>query len=92
MAGPAYAPALLPVSLSDLAAAPLTSQPLPAPAQLLIDCEGRLLPHSLGVCCFVAQLLQLHQRGAGLWLCNVHPELRRSLHYLGLDAMFHLTE
>lgn len=91
MIGPASAPVLRPVSLSDLTASPLASRLLAAPALLLIDCEGRLLPHPLGVCRFVAQLLQLHQRGASLWLSNVHPELRRSLHHLGLGAVLHLT-
>ena len=72
--------------------ADLTPKQLVAPPpQLLVDCGGRLLPHPLGVCRFVAQLLQLRRRGAHIWLCNVHPVLSSYLHQLKLGALFHLT-
>ena len=60
--------------------------------QLLVDCGGLLVPHPLGVCRFVAQLLQLRLRGTGIWLCNVRPELHRYLHELRLCPVFHLGE
>lgn len=91
MAATGSAPALLPVNLTDLTAKQLACLLVAPPAQLLIDCGGLLLPHPLGVCRFVAQLLQLRLRGTGLWLCNVHPGLRHYLHQLRLDAVFHLT-
>ena len=80
-------PALRPVRLVELT----PKQFVAPPPQLLVDCGGRRLPHPLGVCRFVTQLLQLRRRGARLWLCNVHPGLRRYLHELKLGALFHLT-
>ncbi len=61
------------------------------PPHLLVDCGALLLPHPLGVCRFVAQLLQMRQRGTCLWFCNVHPGLRRCLHQLELDGLFYLN-
>ena len=90
MTGPGCAPALPPVNLSDLTAKQLACLLVAPPPQLLVDCGGRLQPHPLGVCRFVAQLLQLRLRGTCLWLCNVHPGLRRCLHQLNLGAVFHL--
>ena len=87
MARPGRAPALRPVSLAELTPKQLVAPP----PRLLVDCGGRLLPHPLGVCRFVAQLLQLRLRGARIWLCNVHPVLRRYLRQLQLEALFHLT-
>ena len=84
---PSNAPALRPVRLADLT----PKQRVAPPPRLLVDCGGQLLPHPLGVCRFVAQLLQLRLRGARIWLCNVHPVLRRYLHQLKLEALFHLT-
>ena len=89
--GPGATPALLPLNLSNLTAKQLTCLLLAPPPQLLVDCGGVLLPHPLGVCRFVAQLLQLRQRGTRLWLCNLHPGLRRCLHRLGLGSLFHLS-
>ena len=89
-------PALPPLNLTPVNLAHLTAQQLscllvaPAP-ELLVDCGAQLVPHPLGVCRFVAQLLQLRTRGARLWLCNVHPGLRRYLLQLHLGAVFHLN-
>ena len=88
---PAADPTLTPVNLADLTAKQLADLLVAPPAQLLIDCGGLLLPHPLGVCRFVAQLLQLRLRGTCLWLCNVHPKLRRCLHELQLSAVFCLN-
>lgn len=90
MAGPRAAPALLPVNLSDLTAKELACLLVAPPSQLLIDCGGLLVPHPMGMCRFVAQLLQLRLHGTCLWLCNVHPGLRRCLHQMNLGAVFHL--
>ena len=91
LAGPAPAAGPTPVNLAALDAAQLTRLLVAPPAQLLMDCGAQLLPHPLGVCRFAAQLLQLHLRGGRIWLCNVHPGLRRYLHQLKLGALFHLT-
>ena len=72
--------------------ADLTPKQLIAPPpRLLVDCGGRLLPHPLGVCRFVAQLLLLRGRGTCIWLCNLHPGLRRCLRRLDLATLFHLN-
>ncbi|MET4076571.1 hypothetical protein [Hymenobacter sp. UYCo722] len=91
LAGPA-APALTPVRLADLTAKQLAVLLVAPPPHLLVDCGGRRLPHPLGVCRFVTQLLQISQRGTRLGLCNVHPSLHRSLWHLKLDDLFHLDE
>ena len=91
LSNPAATPALPPVNLADLTAKQVAGLLLAPPARLLIDCGSLLLPHPLGVCRFVAQLLQLRQRGTRLWLCNLHPGLRRCLHRLGLGSLFHLS-
>ena len=99
LAGTAPAPALTlvslaaltPVSLAALTAKQLASLLLAPPPQLLVDCDGLLLPHPLGVCRFVAQLLLLQSRGTSIRLCNVHPKLRGCLQYLKLGASFHLN-
>lgn len=90
MAGPSAAPALPPVNLADITAKELACLLMAPPSQLLVDCGGRLMPHPLGVCRFVAQLLQMRRRGTSVWLCNVHPGLRRYLHQLELGALLHL--
>jgi hypothetical protein len=82
---------LPPVDLSDLTETQLLRLLATPPSNLLVDCGGRLMPHQLGVCCFVEQLLQMHQHGACLWLCNVHPGLRRCLHQLKLGPLLHLN-
>lgn len=92
MAGPGDAPALRPVNLPDLTPQQLAGLLVAPPPQLLVDCGGLLVPHPLGVCRFVAQLLQLRLRGTGIWLCNVRPELHRYLHELRLCPVFHLGE
>ena len=92
MASPSQVPLLRPINLTDLSPVQLTRllvTPLP---QLLIDCEGPLLPHPLGVCRYVSLLLQLRRLGTDIWLCNVRPELRRYLHELQLGPMFHFAE
>ena len=61
------------------------------PPHLLVDCGGLLLPHPLGVCRFVSQLLLIRQRGTCMWLCNVHPGLRRCLQHLELEDLLHLS-
>lgn len=91
MASPA-APALTSVRLGALTAKQLAVLLVAPPPHLLVDCGGQLLPHPLGVCRFVTQLLQISQRGTLLWLCNVHPSLHRSLWRLKLDDFFHLDE
>ena len=87
---PAATPTLAPVNLADLTANQVADLLLAPPARLLIDCGSRLLPHPLGVCRFVAQLLVLQSRGTRIWLCNVHPGLRGCLRHLKLAALFHL--
>ena len=88
---PAAAPALPPVNLADLTAKQVAGLLLAPPARLLIDCGSLLLPHPLGVCRFVAQLMMLQSRGTRIWLCNVHPGLRGCLRHLKLAALFHLS-
>jgi anti-anti-sigma regulatory factor len=88
--GTATSPTLTPVSLADLTAKQLAVLLVAPPPHLLVDCGGLLLPHPLGVCHFVAQLLQMRQRGTCLWLCNIHPVLYHCLLQLKLDALFHL--
>lgn len=92
MAVPGPAPALLPVNLAGLTAKQLANLLTAPPPPLLVDGGGLLLPHPLGVCRLVTQLLQLRRRGTSIWLCNVHPALRRCLHLLNLGAVFHLNE
>lgn len=91
LAGPVAAAALTPVKLAALEAAQLTRLLVAPPPQLVVDCDGQRTPHPLGVCRYVAQLLLLRRQGADVWLCNVHPGLRRYLHQLQLGALFHLT-
>lgn len=91
LTGTAEAPALTPVNLASLNAQQLTKLLVGPPPLLLIDCGGQLIPHPLGVCRFVAQLLQLRLRGARVLLCNVHPGLRRCLYQLDLDAVLDLN-
>ena len=88
---PAADPTLTPVNLADLTAKQLARLLVTPPPHLLIDCGGLLVPYPLGVCSFVAQLLLMRGRGACIWLCNVHPGLRRCLQQLGLAAVFHLN-
>ena len=76
---PAADPTLTPVNLADLTAKQLACLLVAPP------------PHPLGVCRFVAQLLLVRGRGTCIWLCNVHPGLRRCLQQLGLAAVFHLN-
>ena len=92
MTRPGATPARRHVHLADLTAkqlACLLAAPLP---ELCIDCDRQRIPHLLGVCHFVTQLLHLRRRGAGLWLHNVHPVLQHCLHQLGLDDVLHLNE
>ena len=91
MARPVATPTPLSVNLADLTAKQLMRLLVAPPSQLLIDCGRLLLPHPLGVCRFVAQLLQMRQRGTCIQLCNVHPGLRRCLQQLGLSAMLPLN-
>lgn len=91
IASPGSAPALIPVKLADLTAQQLAYPLVALPSYLLVDCGNRLMPHPLGVCRFVAQLLQMHRRGTCLRLCNVHPALHRCLQQLALTAVFHIN-
>ena len=84
-------PTLMPVAVADLTARQLALMLFTPPAHLLVDCGGLLVPHPLGVCRFVAQLLELHRRGTYIGLCNVHPGLHRYLQQLNLTALFHLS-
>ena len=84
---PGRVSALRPVRLVELT----LKQFVAPPPQLLVDCGGQQVPHPLGVGRFVTQQLQLRRRGARLWLYNVHPGLRRYLHQLKIEALFHLT-
>jgi len=88
---PAADPTLTPVNLADLTAKQLACLLVAPPSHLLVDCGGLLMPHPLGVGRFVAQLLLVRGWGACIWLCNVHPGLRRCLQQLGLAAVFHLS-
>ena len=83
--------ALLPVNVAALTEQQLTCLLATPPAQLLIDCGALLLPHPLGVCAFVAQLLPLRHKGTSIGLCNVHPQVRHCLQELHLSAIFHLN-
>lgn len=87
----AETPALTPVRLAGLNAKQLAGLLVAPPRHLLVDCGGLLLPHPLGVCRFVAQLLQLRRRGTSIWLCNVHSGLHRCLGQLNLAAVFPLN-
>jgi hypothetical protein len=64
---------------------------LAPPPQLLVDCGGQQIPHPLGVCRFITQLLVIRSRETSLWLCNVHPVLHGCLHQLKLSALFNLS-
>ena len=88
---PAADPTLTPVNLADLTAKQLACLLVAPPPHLMVDCGGLLMPHPLGVCRFVAQLLLVRGRGTCIWLCNVHPGLRRCLQQLELAAVFHLN-
>ena len=88
---PVADPTLTPVNLADLTAKQLACLLVAPPSHLLVDCGGLLMPHPLGVGRFVAQLLLVRGRGTCIWLCNVHPGLRRCLQQLELAAVFHLT-
>ena len=79
------------MNLAELTAKQLACLLLVPPPHLLVDCGGLLLPHPLGVCRFVTQLLLMRSRGTNIWLCNVHPVLHGCLHQLGLGAGFHLN-
>ncbi|GAB3637948.1 hypothetical protein GCM10027422_35380 [Hymenobacter arcticus] len=92
MTGPGEAPTLLPVRLPALTPRQLACLLAEPPPQLLVDCGEQLLPHPLGVCRFVTQLLHLHLRGTRIWLYQVHPKLRHYLHGLKLGTVFHLHE
>ena len=58
---------------------------------LYIDCANLACQRTLGVSHVVAQLLLLHRAGARIWLRNVNAPLRRCLHALQLEALFHLA-
>lgn len=88
----AAAPALTPVNLARLSARQLARLLLGPPPQLLVDCGNLLMPHPLGVGRFVAQLLLLRQRGSRIWLCNVHPGLRRCLYQMKLGALLSFSK
>lgn len=90
LAKPVTARAPTPVNLAGLSAKQLAGL-LIAPPQLLVDCGWLLNLHPLGVCRFVAQLLQLRQRRTCIGLCNVHPVLHRCLRQLELGPLFHLN-
>jgi len=80
-----------PISFADLQVAQIACRLFVPPPQLLVDCGGLLVPHPLGVCRFVGQLLILCRRGTEIWLCNVHPGLRRCLQQLELGSLLHLN-
>lgn len=58
---------------------------------LYIDCSSLVCQRTLGVSHVVSQLLTLHRAGARIWLRNVNAPLRRCLHLLRLEALFHLA-
>ena len=78
------------VNLAGLNARELAGLLVAPPERLLVNCGGLLLPHPLGVCRFVAQLLLLRRRGMSIWLSNVHPGLRHCLAHFNLAAVFQL--
>lgn len=82
---------LMPMNLADLTAKRLACLLVAPPPHLLVDCGGLQIPHPLGVCRFVAQLLQIRQQGTCLRLCNMHPGLHRCLQHLELEAVFHVN-
>lgn len=58
---------------------------------LYIDCSNLVCQRTLGVSHVVSQLLVLHRAGARIWLRNVNAPLRRCLHLLQLEELFHLA-
>jgi anti-anti-sigma regulatory factor len=64
---------------------------LPQCPPLYIDCSSLVCQRTLGVSHVVSQLLLLHRAGARIWLRNVNAPLRRCLHLLQLEELFHLT-
>jgi anti-anti-sigma regulatory factor len=58
---------------------------------LYIDCANLMCQRTLGVSHVVSQLLTLHRAGARIWLRNVNAPLRRCLHLLQLEKLFHLA-
>ncbi|MGI4760195.1 MAG: hypothetical protein ACRYF0_05785 [Janthinobacterium lividum] len=64
---------------------------LPNCPPLSIDCSRLVCQRTLGVSHVVSQLLLLHRTGARIWLRNVNAPLRRCLHLLRLEALFHLA-
>jgi anti-anti-sigma regulatory factor len=58
---------------------------------LYIDCSNLRCQRTLGVSHVVSQLLLLRRAGARIWLRNVNAPLRRCLHLLRLEALFHLA-
>ncbi|MFC7669752.1 hypothetical protein ACFQT0_22065 [Hymenobacter humi] len=63
----------------------------PAPPALDIDASRLKCQRTLGVSHVVSELLLLHRAGASVWLRHVNGPLRRCLHLLRLDGLFHLT-
>jgi len=64
---------------------------LPKCPPLYIDCGSLVCQRTLGVSHVVSQLLLLHRAGARIWLRNVNAPLRRCLHLLQLEELFHLA-
>lgn len=64
---------------------------LPQCPPLSIDCGNLTCQRTLGVSHVVSQLLLLRKAGARIWLRNVNAPLRRCLHLLRLEELFHLT-
>ncbi|RZK47884.1 MAG: hypothetical protein EOO59_17270 [Hymenobacter sp.] len=64
---------------------------LPMCPPLYIDCSSLVCQRTLGVSHVVSQLLLLRRAGARIWLRNVNAPLRRCLHLLQLEPLFHLA-
>jgi anti-anti-sigma regulatory factor len=82
----------LPVINLDEAEAVHEAQLLPRATPLHVDCAHLVCQRNLGVGYVVSQLLLLRQAGATIWLRNVNAPLRRCLHLLSLNALFHFGD
>jgi anti-anti-sigma regulatory factor len=65
---------------------------LPRSTPLHVDCAHLACQRTLGVGYVVSQLLLLRRAGATIWLGNVNAPLRRCLHLLGLNPLFHFGD
>jgi anti-anti-sigma regulatory factor len=82
----------LPVVNLDEAEAVQEAQLLPRSTPLHVDCAHLACQRTLGVGYVVSQLLLLRRASSTIWLRNVNAPLRRCLHLLGLNPLFHFGD